>query len=164
MKILVTSDSHGNRDMLEDVIRRNSKAEVVIFCGDGNEDIDGERFVFPKKMFIAVKGNCDWYCDNASELEITLCNKKIFISHGHKFGVKQSYNGIIAQGHNINADIVLFGHTHNQYLSVDRNMLVLNPGSIGYNGEYAIVEINENGNINAVIYPYNIAEEIKQEI
>ena len=35
MQILVVSDSHGDFNTLNKLIRTKPKAEVVIFCGDG---------------------------------------------------------------------------------------------------------------------------------
>lgn len=153
MKIIVISDSHGNYNVLKDIILSHSDAEVILFCGDGNRDIDEVRRVFPEKMFISVKGNCDWYCNNPDVQEITLCGKKIFITHGHIFGVKQGYSRIINHGHSINADIVVFGHTHNQFSSVEGGMLLVNPGSAKYYKQYSIIEIDDNGKIKLTEYP-----------
>lgn len=153
MKILVLSDSHGKTTELETAIRLNSAAEVVIFCGDGHSDIEDMRYTFPEKMFISVRGNCDW-CHNANDSEeITLCGKKIFVTHGHIYGVKQGLSRLTAYGHSINADIVLFGHTHQQIVTVDGSMLIMNPGSLGYNAEYGIIEIDDSGKITAQEYP-----------
>lgn len=149
MKIIVISDSHGNTAMVKDIISTNSTAEVVIFCGDGCSDIEEIRYLFPTKMIISVRGNCDWYCNSPDSTEITLCGKKIFITHGQLYGVKEYYSPLIAHGHNINADIVLFGHTHIQYASVDDSMLVMNPGSCAHSKYFGIIEIDDNGNIKA---------------
>ena len=153
MKILVLSDSHGETEELENVIRSNSAAEIVIFCGDGNGDIEAMRYVFPEKMFISVRGNCDWCCNAPDKEEITLCGKKIFVTHGHIYGVKQGLSRITAFGHNINADIVLFGHTHQQIVTVDGSMILMNPGSLGFNAEYGIIDIDDNGKITTEEYP-----------
>lgn len=153
MKILVFSDSHSESDMLPEIIQSNSTAEVVVFCGDGYNDIDHLRYAFPEKMFITVRGNCDWCCNAPDKEEITLNNKKILITHGHIFGVKDGLSRITAYGHSINADIVLFGHTHQQLVTVDGSMLLMNPGSFGFNGQYGIIEIDDNGKITATEYP-----------
>ena len=104
-------------------------------------------------MFISVRGNCDWCCNVPDREEFTLCGKKIFITHGHIYGVKQGLSRITAYGHSINADIVLFGHTHQQIVTVDGSMLIMNPGSLGYNAEYGIIDIDDNGKITAEEYP-----------
>ncbi|MDD6490147.1 MAG: YfcE family phosphodiesterase [Clostridia bacterium] len=153
MKILVLSDSHEKTTQLETIIRLNSAAEVVVFCGDGNGDIEDMRHIYPEKMFISVRGNCDWCCNVPDREEITLCGKKIFITHGHLYGVKQGLSRITEYGHSINADIVLFGHTHQQIVTVDGSMLLMNPGSLGFNAEYGIIDIDDSGKITAQEYP-----------
>lgn len=153
MKIIVISDSHGNLMTLRDIVLSNNDAEVIIFCGDGYKDIQELRLLYPEKMIMAVRGNCDWYCDNPDTQEITLCGKKIFAAHGHLFGVKQGYSRIIQHGKSINADIVLFGHTHNQFLSVEDDMIVLNPGSASYSKKYALIELSDNGETKVSTYP-----------
>lgn len=156
MKLIVTSDSHGKSSAIESAVRKHNNADVIVFCGDGYRDIDYIGYMFPTKMMIAVRGNCDWNCKLLDVQEITLCRKKIFITHGHLFGVKQDYGTIIAHGKSIGADIIIFGHTHRQTVFAENNMLVLNPGSIGYGGSYSTIEIDEDtGKIKAVQYNYN---------
>ena len=60
MKILVVSDSHGVYSTFRSIVRRQSKAEVVLFLGDGEQDYNTVRMEFPEKMFIGVRGNNDW--------------------------------------------------------------------------------------------------------
>ncbi len=144
MKLIAISDSHGSTSSIIAAVRKHNDADVIVFCGDGHKDIDNIGYMFPDKMMIAVKGNCDWYCDFLDTQEITLCGRKIFITHGHLYGVKQGLNSIISRGKSIGADIILFGHTHIQTAFWENNMLVLNPGSIGYNKTYATIEIDED--------------------
>ncbi|MFR3419646.1 MAG: metallophosphoesterase family protein [Eubacterium sp.] len=40
-----------------------------------------------------------------------------------------------------NADIVLFGHTHNQYTEYLDGLYIMNPGSVGMNGDYGVIDI-----------------------
>lgn len=155
MKIIVTSDSHNQMMRIRDVIIKHYDADVVIFCGDGYKDIDEIRLLFNDKMIVSVRGNCDLGCDFRDSLEMTFAGKRFFITHGHIYNVKQGYNYIKQYGKNANSDIVLFGHTHIPYLSAeDNNMILLNPGSIGYSGTYGIIEIDDNtGKVTATLYP-----------
>ena len=61
MQILVVSDTHGAYDVLRDVIRSHPKAELVIHCGDGENDVAQYRREFPDdaKRVLIVRGNCD---------------------------------------------------------------------------------------------------------
>ncbi len=154
MKIIVFSDSHGDLTVMRSALKKHRSCEIVIFCGDGCSDIQKLRLDFPDKAFFSVCGNCDWYCSEPNFQQIELAGKKIFFTHGHMFGVKQSCDRIINVGKQNGSDIILFGHTHKQMTSVEGGILLLNPGSAGYGGKYSIIEIDEkNGKIKATEYP-----------
>ena len=91
MRIVVVSDSHKDFYSLQKAVLSQSSAEVVVFCGDGNEDMDTLAVTIPDKMIISVRGNCDWCSEKRYSEEITLENKHIFVTHGHLFGVKSGY-------------------------------------------------------------------------
>ena len=130
MKILVISDSHGDTASFDSAVRRHRSADVIVFCGDGHRDLQTIRAAHRNKAYIAVAGNCDWYCDLPLVQQSELCSKKIIVTHGHMFGVKNGYSRITNFGHQNNADILLFGHTHKQFCTVDGGMLLLNPGAM----------------------------------
>lgn len=154
MKILVFSDSHGNYYDMKRAINRHKNAEVIFFCGDGHNDIQTMQAEFPNRQFYSVKGNCDWYCDFPMLLTVTLCGKKILVTHGHAHAVKEGLYRLASLGHQENADIVLFGHTHHQLTTADGKMLIMNPGSIGFDETYGLIDIDEKtGTITAVEYP-----------
>ena len=54
-------------------------------------------------------------------------NKKILLTHGHRYRVKYGYDRLLSRAKEISADIVVFGHTHvpeNTYID---NILLFNP-------------------------------------
>ena len=154
MKILVFSDSHGDIESMKRAIKKHRHAEVIIFCGDGAREFSELRVLYPDKAFFGVTGNCDWYTDLPSYQEIELCNKRIFITHGHLFGVKNGISRLIDMGRSNGFDIMLFGHTHQQFTSAEGAMLVMNPGSVGCDGEYGMLDIDEDtGIVTATEYP-----------
>lgn len=156
MKIIALSDSHGDEASLHEIIKKHRSADLIIFCGDGCSDINRMKMLFRDKPFLCVKGNCDWYCDFPLIQDIELGGKKILVTHGHMFGVKDGTSRIVDMGHQNNADILIFGHTHKQLTSVEGNMMLINPGSVGYKGTYTIIEINEQtGKIKATEYPHD---------
>ena len=70
------------------------------------------------------------------------------------FGVKQGLSRLTELGRSNRFDIVVFGHTHQQLTSAEGPMILMNPGSVGYNEEYSIIDINEdNGIVTATEYP-----------
>ena len=156
MKFLVFSDSHGDMAAMSSVMRKHRSAEVVMFCGDGCNDLAKLRMDHPDKAFFAVSGNCDWYCSEPNIQEFEVAGKKIFMTHGHLFGVKQGTDRIISLARQNGYDIVLFGHTHKQLTSVEGGILLVNPGAVGYSDSYTIIDIDEiTGKIKAVEYPDN---------
>lgn len=157
MKLLVFSDSHGNETALFNTIRRYKKdVQTIFFCGDGHEDIETMQKRFSDKKFYIVRGNCDWCCDHPLLLTVTVAGKKILLTHGHAQRVKSGLEHLIMLGHQEQADIVLFGHTHQQLTTADSRMLICNPGSVGFNEEYTLIDIDEvTGCITATEYPNN---------
>lgn len=146
MRILVVSDTHGDVHGLIHLLRSNSAAEVVIHCGDGAQDVQEVRSLFPAKMFINVRGNCDFCCDVPYAQNITLEGKKIFITHGHLYNVKCDLYPLSLAAREMEADLVIFGHTHVPVQIYDDGLYMLNPGSLkGYKGTYALVDITDKG-------------------
>lgn len=156
MRIVVVSDSHKDYYSLQKAVMSQPTADVVVFCGDGEDDIDTLAMQLPNKTIISVKGNNDWCSEKRYSEEITLEGKRIFITHGHLFGVKSNYSQIISQAHSLDTDILLFGHTHEPYTHYDNGMYILNPGSVAYSGTYGIVDITKAGIVTNIIDINNI--------
>ena len=156
MTIIVFSDSHGRRDEMKRIIKKHKEAETVIFCGDGNNDITDVHKHHPDKTFYCVKGNCDWCCQFPTVISVTIAGKKFVITHGHVQRVKESLMQLVYLGQHENADIVTFGHTHEQLTVLESNMILVNPGSVGYAGQYSTIEIDENtGSVTVREFPPN---------
>lgn len=141
MRIVVMSDCHGRTLPVEQAIER-SNPDVFIYCGDGTEKVEDISFIYSNIKFYFVKGNCD-FADYPIEQEIKLSGKTVFFTHGHKYSVKSGYNRIIEEGKRRQADIVLFGHTHDAYNKYIDGMYLVNPGSAGmsFHPTYAFIEI-----------------------
>ena len=120
MKALIFSDSHGNISVMKKVITSSPDADCVIFAGDGVSDAEGLQNEFPEKMFFSVRGNNDYRLspygyEREGELLFVLEGKKIFLTHGHSFGVKSSLNSLFLKAQRDEIDLVIFGHTHIPY-------------------------------------------------
>ena len=156
-EILIFSDSHGAKAALRRVISSHPHATHVLFCGDGVDDIRQMEEEFPTRVFVFVRGNCDGLrclLDAPTERVFTLCGLRIFLIHGHLYGVKGGYGAAAAQGLRENADLLLFGHTHIPYEGYfegkDKKIHLFNPGSIGKSfgdgaGSYGVLTVAENG-------------------
>ena len=151
MKCLVFSDSHGNPFYMKRAIAKNPDAEVVFFLGDGISDAESVAIDDRCRMWIAVRGNCDFsnfFCNrqlNKTE-EITLLGKKIMLTHGDLYGVKGGMENIALAARSRGADIVLFGHTHLPYESYGDGLYFFNPGSISQpHFSFGILTLTECG-------------------
>ncbi|MCY7008815.1 metallophosphoesterase [Fusobacterium simiae] len=144
-KILVLSDSHSYFDEALKIFEEE-KPDIVIGAGDGIKDIDNLSYVHPEAKYYMVKGNCDYFDRSHSEENLfEIEGVKIFLTHGHLYNVKRSLSSIREIGKQLNASLVVFGHTHKPYLEKDENMILFNPGA-AEDGRYGVI-ILENSNI-----------------
>ncbi|MCC8169614.1 MAG: metallophosphoesterase family protein, partial [Oscillospiraceae bacterium] len=76
----------------------------------------------------------------------TVGGKRIFITHGHQYRVKyeHDFRTLAYRAAALNADLVVFGHTHTPHTSYVGSMTIINPGSISYSHTYAVAEIDGN--------------------
>lgn len=112
MRILVVSDTHGDLRSLIKTVDAQRKAEIIVHCGDGEEQ---QRFLkdnYKDKMIVAVRGNCDWNSFFPSKEIFKACGKTIFVTHGHLYDAKSGLYRITSAAREAGADILLFGHTH----------------------------------------------------
>lgn len=141
MKVLVISDSHQRLNRLVDIYELE-KPDVVICAGDHSKDGEELSFVCPDSKYYIVRGNCDIFDRrHEDEMIFELEGFKILLAHGHEYGVKSGYEWIEERGRRLNCDIVIFGHTHIQYLFSKNGITLFNPGAV-YGREYGILEID----------------------
>ena len=124
------------------------RPQHVIHLGDHYEDGVAMAEAYPHIRFHQVPGNCDRYRMERDVLEI-LCypisGVKLFMSHGHKHGVKVDIARIVADAREQGAQAVLFGHTHSALcFPMEDGLWVLNPGSCGsWGGSVGLIEIED---------------------
>ena len=160
MKLLVFSDSHGRDSGMRRALSMHPDAEGVLYLGDGAREALALAETERERFFVGVRGNCDGLLfglfggsDLREEEEITLLGHRLLLLHGHTVGVKGGLGGLIAHARRREADLALFGHTHEkleQYLSDGEKPLYLfNPGSISRPNDgipsYGIVTLTERG-------------------
>ena len=152
MRILVVSDTHRDLISLRDVILKQPTAEVVIHLGDGEDEAEEMKECFPEKTFLMVRGNCDWGSMLPTEECIFLEGKRIFYTHGYTYNVKYGLYDLKLAARDREADIVLFGHTHNALTDYDNGLYIMNPGSLhGSRGTYGIVDITKAGIVTNIL-------------
>ena len=109
MDILIASDTHGRRDHLATLFDR-TKMGVLLFLGDGLRDLN---VLHDSVTVRAVRGNCDFFGADVPETRVEVFgNCRIFMTHGHRFGVKHQLDAAVSAAVAAEADILLYGHTH----------------------------------------------------
>lgn len=149
MKILVFSDTHGSYEQAVEIINNTDRVDAVIHCGDMLYDCLEMKKEIPDSIpFYYVCGNNEFRSDVPTELSVVLGGKKVFITHGHLFGVRCGTDSL-RKKINEGFDIVLYGHTHQKHIEYYKDGIILNPGSMAFfSGDYAVIEI-ENGAVRA---------------
>ena len=102
----------------------------MIHLGDGAGDVDDLAACEPQLLVRSVSGNCDWAALRPSSELITMGEAKIFICHGHNFGVRGSLDRLALEARRQGASTALFGHTHRQFCGVIGGVQCINPGSL----------------------------------
>lgn len=150
MKVAVISDIHGNIEALE-FIEKNIIANVdeLWFLGDlyfdykNNEDTPKNRKIIyewikdlaKNKLKVIISGNCDYkettdndFFYNKSTLVKDFLGKKFLLEHGHELKDENRKNHLIEN----ECNMLLSGHTHIAYISIEEGMILLNPGSVAF--------------------------------
>ncbi|MCQ2452414.1 MAG: metallophosphoesterase [Oscillospiraceae bacterium] len=147
-RILVVSDSHGHTEALLQAARAENP-DLICHLGDYERDarvltLNGSCPVH------TVCGNCDLNIGATKERQLEVEGIRIFMTHGHSYRVKNGLDSLLTKALYENAGLLLFGHTHQVVCQEFEGMMVVNPGSIGYEGSYAVVQI-EAGSLKAEI-------------
>ena len=160
MNVLVASDTHGRADRLREALERTAPA-ALLFLGDGL--IDLARVDMGTIPVRAVRGNCDTFGGEYPTMRLeVLGGVRILMMHGHLFDVTRAIYAAIEA----DADVLLYGHTHEPFSRViapseldesgsrQRPLAVLCPGSLGdpRSGAptFGTLEIRENGVLPAI--------------
>ncbi len=102
--------------------------ELILHAGDvgGSQILDELRLIAPIR---AVSGNTDPPDDPtlADKIELDLGGVRIHVSHGHEVGSPNPAR--LAQRYD--ADVVIYGHTHQQVVTTLGDQLFVNPGAAG---------------------------------
>lgn len=152
MKILIVSDSHGRNNHLERVLGKEKDIDFLIHLGDleGTDAYLKEVLKCPMEI---ISGNNDYFSCIEREKLIELDGHKIFMTHGHRYEVYEGASLLKEIGKELEAEIVMFGHTHIPYLDTEDEVIALNPGSISQPRQkdriptYMIMNTLENGQL-----------------
>lgn len=143
-RLLVVSDTHGDRRALQAAIDAQPEASLLVHLGDGAADLTAIS-EFLSIRTLQVSGNCDFSSPSPDDAEFRFGGQVFFAAHGHHYGVKYDLYRFSCAARARNARIALFGHTHQPLTLYDDGLYLINPGSLGHGGTYATVDIDGNG-------------------
>ena len=111
--------------------------------------------MFPEKMIVGVRGNCDFDSLLPWEEELSVEGKKIFFTHGYTYQVKMTLYNLECAARDRKADIALYGHTHQAEIEYRDGLYLMNPGSLhGSYGTYGIIDITPAGLVPNIVKNY----------
>jgi len=151
MKLAIFSDGHGQGQRINQVVQELANLDYIIYAGDIVEDLK-EVEISEKIGLLAVRGNCDYSIEYPEDQLASISNKRVFLTHGHKYMINYGLDKLYYKAKEVGADIVIFGHSHRRYAIEEDGILFFNPGSIssprdGKAPSYGLIEIKD-GQIN----------------
>lgn len=128
MKIGIMSDSHGDRRAIDRALERAGKVDFWLHAGDCVPDAAYLGLVSAKRVE-NVAGNTDWPDGTPDEVVVEAGGHRIFLTHGHIYGVRSTLEMLVKAAKEAGADLAVYGHTH-VVQHVPGEVTVLNPGSV----------------------------------
>lgn len=151
--ILIVSDVHGDEGILEAIIAQH-QADVSAIFYNGDSELAADLPVFDGVHTVA--GNMDDPADFADQNVVRVADVTIFQTHGHLYNATvpmqwANVDLMLQAAQQVQAQIVLFGHTHQLGAEIVNNVLFINPGSPSlpkgpfamYGGTYAILTLTD---------------------
>lgn len=129
MLLAIVSDTHRDFETVNKVLDKVKDKDYIIHLGDNVEDAIYIEKQLKSKNVIYVKGNCDYSKAIPSEQLIEIQGIKLFITHGHNYGVKHGLDELKERAKELGADIALYGHTHVPNITKEQGLWIINPGS-----------------------------------
>lgn len=153
MKVLIFSDSHGNLGNMVSMVEK-LRPDLILHLGDGWRDAEELRHAYPDIPLEQVPGNCDACAGGPVERVLTLQGRRIFFCHGHTLAVKAGLGPLLRRAEELEADVALFGHTHQPDRGQVGQMLWMNPGSVGsWRPSCGLLELEADGTIRDRLLP-----------
>lgn len=150
MKVIIMSDSHGNLDNVRKIMEKEKDVDQVIHLGDLiGQDAQLKRICGCPVH--AVRGNCDYLSENPLSDVVEIGKNKIFITHGHNYGVDFGIDRLCSAAQENGCNIAMYGHTHVPENSVFGGIIIVNPGSVSrprqlnHKPTYGVMKVDEEG-------------------
>lgn len=151
-KIIVISDSHGNKTAIDRLYPLFNQCDYIIHLGDTSSDGQLIRKQFGQKVHL-LNGNCDVFKLGQDEEVLEIEDVKIFACHGDRYGVKYGYDKLAYKAEELGCSIALFGHTHRATEIEMGNVTLFNPGTLSRfsDNSYLYLVINKGKAVGKIV-------------
>lgn len=125
--IIVMSDSHGDREIVE-AIKYHYQGKVAAIYHNGDSELPANDPVWSGIHVVA--GNCDFDSGYPENLVTEVAGAKITQTHGHLYGINFTWDRLDLWAQETDADICLYGHLHRAESWRNGKTVFINPGSV----------------------------------
>jgi putative phosphoesterase len=144
------SDSHGNLQNIEKIVKNEPKAEIFVHLGDTEPEVASLSARHPDKDIRYVRGNNDYSASAPLFLIIDTPLARIFACHGNRHRVYDGTDILRNAAIENDCKVACFGHTHRYHYAYDDGVYLLNPGSCARPRDslvpsYAFIDLTERG-------------------
>ena len=136
LKILVLSDSHRAIGAMYDAAILEDP-DAIMHLGDHVSDAEELSYALDLIDFYMVRGNCDFGAQAPETILTELGGVRLFLTHGHLFGVKSGMSRLKLEADRVGADIAL-----RPFLEEDGGVWYMNPGA-ARDGRYGVIEMKD---------------------
>lgn len=125
--IIVMSDSHGDREIIND-IKTKYQGEVDAIFHNGDSELPSSDTIW--EGIKVVRGNCDYDNGYPERLVTYLGDVVVAQTHGHLYNINFTWDRLDLFAQEADADICLYGHLHRPAAWRNGKAIFINPGSV----------------------------------
>ena len=125
--ILVMSDSHGNRDIVQE-LKDYYGGKVDAIFHNGDSELPSSDPIW--QGIEVVEGNCDYDGGYSARQVTDLAGIRIAQTHGHLYRINYTWQNLDYWAQEVDADLCLYGHLHAAAVEKRGKTVFLNPGSV----------------------------------
>ena len=154
MRIGVISDTHGDQAAIRQIVKMATDIDMWLHAGDCSQDAEYLAGLVAVPV-LAAKGNCDGHTTARLNEFVDFLGYKIWLTHGHRYGVKQGIQELLAVAKENDIKIAIYGHTHVPDNRWCEGVFIFNPGSAtssyGNHGTYGVLEIVDHQVVGSIV-------------
>ncbi|MFU2163471.1 metallophosphoesterase [Streptococcus pluranimalium] len=125
--LIVLSDSHGDRAVVED-IKAHYEGNVDAIFHNGDSELPSTDPIW--QGIHVVKGNCDYDDGYQQDNVVNLAGLTIAQTHGHCYHINFMWRYLVSFAKEAEAAICLYGHLHRAAAWQEEGVVFINPGSV----------------------------------